>query len=110
MYNPSRRRNPKLRIKQIQKGILEYEDEIGKVLIGIETRELHSSLLGPDDVRKPHELCGVQWGITSGPFRIGKDVSLCPRDVYIFKELIKYLEHQGILIGDSVRKKRRRIK
>lgn len=108
-YNPSKRKNPKLKIKQIQEGILEYNDEIGTVLIGIETRALNNYGLNPNDVRKPHELSSVQWDV-SRSLSVGNRIDLCPRDVSIFKELIKYLEDQGIIVGDDTKTKNRKRK
>ena len=97
IINPSKRINPQVKIKQIQQGILEYKDEIGTVLIGIETRdkeqwESHFS------IEKPRELSHAQWDV-SRTFSVGNRVMLSPRDIHIFKELIKYLKEQGIEIG-----------
>lgn len=109
-YNPSKRRNPRLKIKQIQSGILEYSDEIGKVLIAIETRELGSrGLYEEDPINPERELKGVQWGIGSET-SVGDRVLLCPRDIWIFRELIDYLEEQGINVGDETKVSKARRK
>ena len=103
-YNPSKRKNPRIRVKQIQQGILEYKDEIGTVLIAIQTRELDAFCMDPADPTNPkRELCGVQWGIGS-EYSVGNRVNLCPRDVDIFRELLKYLERQYIHIGDDTKR------
>lgn len=100
-YNPSKRKNPKIKIKQIQQGILEYTDEIGTVLIGIETRELDKCTWeGNDITNKKRELSNVQWEVGS-EYSVGNRVNLCPRDIGIFKELLKYLEEQEIQVGDE---------
>jgi len=99
--NPSKREKPNIRIKQVQQGILEYKDRIGTVLIGIETRTIGDySLTNMRFGNEKRELFHAQWDV-SRTTSVGNRVSLSPRDIEIFRELIKYLEEQGIEVGEK---------
>lgn len=79
MSNPSRRGT--LKVKELHKGILEYESGAYKTLIGIETT--NSGILQR-----------IYWDVSQS-LSPGKSIDLCPRDIQILLEVIKYLRTIG---------------